>query len=157
MSSHIPPELSALATRGLAGERTTQSVSHTIMVQGIKLTQPYDEVTWTWTLPAPAPFAASFSAERWQHTLVKVFKKEPQLGDELFDRSVYVTTSDEAACLALLKSEALADAIMAAVDEGASIQIDGARVSWTKRVKLGEDPEPQGRHMALLLGSLMAG
>lgn len=157
MTTQLPSILSDLAARGLTGQRKLTNISNSVDIGGFKQTKNFVEVIWTLTLPADPGLQASFTAESWKHTLIKVFKKEPQLGDELFDKSVYITTNDEEACLKLLRSDdKLSDMILDMVINGTTLQIQGTSVIWTKRVAQGDDPEPQPEHLLRVLSALMS-
>lgn len=92
---------------------------------------PADEagvVELRYTLPKSTGVEATFSFEGLTERLVKIFKKEIQTGDALFDEHVHVKTDTEDATEKLLQSSELRTIIEGIVSEGGAVEIDGARV-----------------------------
>lgn len=81
-----------------------------------------------YTLPKSTGVEATFSFEGLTERLVKIFKKEIQTGDALFDEHVHVKTDTEQATEKLLESSELRTIIEGIVAEGGAVEIDGAKV-----------------------------
>lgn len=78
------------------------------------------------TLPKPTNVQAAFTAEGLTKRLVKIFKKELQTGDGLFDEHVHINTETEEATAKLLESDELRAIIEGIVSAGGAVEIDGA-------------------------------
>lgn len=81
-----------------------------------------------YTLPKSTGVEATFSFEGLTERLVKIFKKEIQTGDALFDEHVHIKTDTEDATEKLLQSSELRTIIEGIVSEGGAVEIDGASV-----------------------------
>lgn len=81
-----------------------------------------------YTLPKSTGVEATFSFEGLTERLVKIFKKEIQTGDALFDEHVHIKTDTEDATEKLLQSSELRTIIEGIVSEGGAVEIDGAKV-----------------------------
>jgi hypothetical protein len=80
------------------------------------------------TLPKSSDIQATFSQEGLGTKLLKIFKKEIQTGDALFDEAVHVNTETMEATEAVLQSTELRAIIERIVANGGAIEIDGASV-----------------------------
>ena len=81
-----------------------------------------------YTLPKSTGVEATFSYEGMTERLVKIFKKEIQTGDPLFDEHVHIKTDTEGATEKLLQSSELRAIVEGIVAEGGAVEIDGAKV-----------------------------
>ena len=84
--------MSDLAALGVSVERKT------VTVDDVELTE------LTVTLPKSTGVEASFSSEGLADKLLKIFKKEIQVGDPLFDEQGHIKTDTMEATEALLQS-----------------------------------------------------
>ncbi len=82
------------------------------------------------TLPKSTGVEASFSREGLGDKLIKIFKKEIQIGDPLFDEHVLIKTDTAEATEALLQSTDLRAIIERVITNGGAIEIDGFTVKW---------------------------
>lgn len=80
------------------------------------------------TLPKTTGVQASFTFEGTTERLVKIFRKEIQTGDPLFDEHVHVKTDTPDATERLLGSEDLRAVVEGVVAEGGAVEIDGTSV-----------------------------
>jgi hypothetical protein len=80
------------------------------------------------TLPKSTNVQASFEAEGLGKRLIKIFKRELQTGDPLFDEHVHIHTETEEATAKLLESEELRAIIEGIVSDGGAVEVDGAFV-----------------------------
>jgi hypothetical protein len=80
------------------------------------------------TLPKSTGVEASFSLEGLADKLLKIFKKEIQIGDPLFDQHVHIKTDTTEATEALLQSSDLRAVIERVITDGGAIEIDGDTV-----------------------------
>lgn len=80
------------------------------------------------TLPKSTEVQATFSFEGFTERLVKIFKKELQTGDALFDEHVHIKTDTPTATAKLLETGELRAIIEGIVAEGGAVEIDGAFV-----------------------------
>jgi hypothetical protein len=99
---------------------------------GVKVergTAPSDGVTEVrYTLPKSTGVEATFAYEGLTERMVKIFKKEIQTGDGLFDEHVHIKTETADETSALLESIELRAIIEGIVSEGGAVEIDGANV-----------------------------
>jgi hypothetical protein len=80
------------------------------------------------TLPKSTGVEATFSREGFADKLLKIFKKEIQIGDPLFDEQVHIKTDTSEATEALLESTDLRAIIERVIVNGGAIEIDGNTV-----------------------------
>ncbi len=80
------------------------------------------------TLPKSTNVQASFELEGLGKRLVKIFKRELQTGDGLFDAHVHIHTETEDETSKLLESEELRAIIEGIVSDGGAVEVDGALV-----------------------------
>ena len=80
------------------------------------------------TLPKPTSAQATFRSESFGERLLKVFKKELQTGDGIFDEAVLIKTDTEEVTSELLKSVELRAVIERVVTSGGAVELDGAFV-----------------------------
>ena len=95
-------------------------------------------VTTSFSLVTPPRIKASFTHEGLTSRVVKLFKKEIQVGDATFDDVVYITTDTPAETAAFLKADDVRATIFQAVNEGGSVVID-ERDIVTKIADAGND------------------
>jgi hypothetical protein len=93
------------------------------------------------TLPREGKVSASFGAESLGTTLRKVFKKEIQTGDGIFDEAVNIRTDTTDETVALLESEDIRATIESLVVKGGVLEIDGAFVKIELPGKRAADDE----------------
>lgn len=79
--------------------------------------------TFYWQFPRPLPFGASFSQEGLLDKIGKLFSKEPQVGDPIFDDNVFIKASAEAPCLLML-TDRCQGAILTFVQQGGEVIIN---------------------------------
>jgi hypothetical protein len=92
-------------------------------------------------LPSAPKVQASFSREGVAKKIVKLFKKELQVGDKTFDDAVYVSTDTPKETAALLASEKTQNTILMCVVTGGYIEIEGPQVkALIPATNLNEDP-----------------
>jgi hypothetical protein len=118
--------MSDLAALGVTAERQF------LTVEGVELTE------LVFALPRTTGVEATFSAEGFADKLLKIFKKEIQAGDPLFDEHVHIKTDTTDATAALLVSSDLRAIIERVITSGGAIEIDGNRLKM----------EIPGRHEA---------
>lgn len=80
------------------------------------------------TLPKTTNVQATFTFEGTTERLVKIFRKEIQTGDPLFDDHVHIKTDTPDATERLLGSEDLRAIVEGVVAEGGAVEIDGTSV-----------------------------
>jgi hypothetical protein len=80
------------------------------------------------TLPRSTDVEATFTPEGFSDKLLKLFKREIQIGDPIFDQEVHIKTDTEEATTALLQSSDMRAIIERVVTGGGAIEIDGATV-----------------------------
>ena len=81
-----------------------------------------------YTLPKSTKVEATFAYEGLTERMVKIFKKEVQTGDALFDEHVHIKTETPDETSALLDSIELRAIIEGIVSEGGAVEVDGATV-----------------------------
>jgi hypothetical protein len=104
----------------------TSRLTETIEIMGKKTTT--DFLLTTLTFPTPPKVQASFSKEGLVNKLVKLFKKELQVGDKTFDDIVYISTDTPAETAAFLQSPEIQNTLMLACSAGGSVTIEGQRL-----------------------------
>jgi hypothetical protein len=82
------------------------------------------------TLGKATGVQATFGPEGLAATFGKLFKKEIQTGDALFDEHVHVKTATEDATTKLLESEEVRTVIERVVSEGGAVAIDDTKVTF---------------------------
>lgn len=140
--------MTTFESMGAAVRRSHES--NTIDIGGIKSTKEY--VVTTVTLPARSRVQARFSAEGIGDKIVKIFKKEIQVGDKTFDDAVYISTSTPAETEALLQSQDVQTTILACVTTGGSIEIKDRTVTFRASGSDASEDPAQVRFVAALLG-----
>lgn len=80
------------------------------------------------TLPKSTGVEATFSREGFADKVLKIFKREIQIGDPLFDEHVHIKTDTTEATEALLQSSDMRAIIERVITEGGAIEIDGNTV-----------------------------
>lgn len=100
-----------------------------VSVEKRYLTHDEGELTeLTFTLPKSIGVQATFSAEGFGDKVLKIFKKEIQTGDGIFDEAVMIRTDTVDATSALLESTDLRAIIERVITTGGGIEIDGTSV-----------------------------
>ncbi len=105
---------------------TTSRMTETVEVMGQKTTTEF--LVTTLTLPTPSKVQGSFSREGIVNKIVKLFKKEIQVGDKAFDDLVYISTDTPEATTAFLNAPGIQNTLMVAASAGGSFEIEGTRV-----------------------------
>jgi len=132
--------MSDLAALGVTVERKT------VTVDDVEITE------LTVTLPKSTGVEASFSAEGLADKLLKIFKKEIQVGDPLFDEQVHIKTDTTEATEALLQSSDLRAIIERVIVNGGAIEIDGNTVKMDVVGRQETDDEVFNLFIKTLLG-----
>lgn len=84
----------------------------------------------TLKLPQDAPIQATFSTEGLQHKVVKIFKREVQVGDPSFDDAVYIQTETPEKTAHMLQSPDVRTLIKGLLIHG-PVTISGNTVTLT--------------------------
>lgn len=87
-----------------------------------------DFVDTKFALVTQSKIQASFTREGLSKKLVKLFKKEIEVGDPKFDDIVYVSTDTPEETAAFLKLPDIQTTILSAVANGGSIEIDERQI-----------------------------
>ncbi len=104
------------------------------------------------TLPKSTGVEATFSREGFADKVLKLFKKEIQIGDPLFDEHVHIKTDTTDATEALLQSTDLRAIIERVITEGGAIEIDGNTVKLEQPGRHETDDEVLVLFVQTLLG-----
>ena len=104
------------------------------------------------TLPKSTGVEASFSMEGLADKLLKIFTREIQVGDPLFDEHVHIKTDTPEATEALLKSSDLRAIIERVITNEGAIEIDGASVKLEMPGRHEKDDEVFVLFVQTLLG-----
>jgi hypothetical protein len=115
-----------------------------------------DEVVLTelaFTLPKPMAIQATFAHEGLGEKLVKIFRKEIQTGDPLFDEAVHIKTETTGATTALLESTDVRAIIERVIVNGGAIEIDGAFVKMEIAGRHEPDDEVVEHFLRVLVGN----
>jgi hypothetical protein len=119
---------------------------HVVTVENTEITEVVVK------LPKSTGVEASFSQEGLADKLVKIFKKEIQIGDPLFDEHVLIKTDTTEATKRLLQSTDLRAIVERVIVNGGAIEIDGATVKLEVPGRQGEDDEVLELFVRTLLG-----
>lgn len=112
-------------------------VNQTITVNDVS----HEFVIYTLALPVKPQVQATFSKEGVAQKVVKIFKKEIQVGDKAFDDMVYVSTDTPDATLAFLKDQDTQSSIFAWVATGGDLSIrDNVVIARVPGADSGDDP-----------------
>jgi hypothetical protein len=115
--------MSALGSLGVTLQRRFLSGS------GDETTEQSAELTeLAFTLPKSTEVQATFAQEGLGDKLLKIFKREIQTGDGLFDEAVHIKTDTADATSSLLESKDIRAVIERIIASGGSLEIDGAIV-----------------------------
>jgi hypothetical protein len=104
------------------------------------------------TLPKSIGVEATFSREGFADKVLKIFKKEIQIGDPLFDEHVHIKTDTSDATEALLQSTDLRAIIERVITNGGAIEIDGNTVKMEVPGRQETDDEVFTLFVKTLLG-----
>jgi hypothetical protein len=125
-----------LAALGITTKRRFLSGS------GAEVDQTKAELTEIgFTLPKSTEVQATFAFEGFTERLVKIFKKELQTGDGLFDEHVHIKTDTPRTTAKLLESSELRAIIEGIVGDGGAVEIDGAVIKLEIKGNDGLDAE----------------
>lgn len=102
-------------------------------------------------LPKSTKVEATFAYEGLTERMVKIFKKEVQTGDALFDEHVHIKTETPDETSALLDSIELRAIIEGIVSEGGAVEVDGATVKVELKDAASLDPERESHFIEALL------
>jgi hypothetical protein len=102
-------------------------------------------------LPKSTKVEATFAYEGLTERMVKIFKKEVQTGDALFDEHVHIKTETPDETSALLDSIELRAIVEGIVSEGGAVEIDGANVRVQLKDVASLDAEREGHFIEALL------
>jgi hypothetical protein len=87
-----------------------------------------DTTELSFTLPRALEVRAHFASESLGTAVRKVFKREIQVGDPIFDEAVNIRTDTTDSTVALLASEDIRSTIESLVVNGGVLEIDGASI-----------------------------
>ncbi|HEY8379418.1 MAG TPA: hypothetical protein VIK91_23160 [Nannocystis sp.] len=140
--------LQALRERGHIIERRTWETTHrsqnrTVVVHHLEI-----------TAQAPGDFVvtATFTRENFLHKLVKLFHKEIEVGDPIFDDLVFIRTDERAQTLALLQNTGVQSALLTLVGDFEHVKfLDGAVVLY----KQSRDEVGVGADVTLAIAALL--
>ncbi|MBI4955264.1 MAG: hypothetical protein HY908_24790 [Myxococcales bacterium] len=126
--------------------------SETFTIAGVSTTKNYQVLTLQ--LPSEPKVQATFCQEGLGKKILKLFKKEIQVGDAVFDKAVYITTETPDATKAFLAPDDIQTTILGAVMSGGHIEIRG-RVMTATMVRADGDATDPGlvRFVQALLSS----
>jgi hypothetical protein len=125
-------QLAELESLGFSYKKLDTTSSSGFEINGISVAESSSfGVRYEWTLPRQATFQAVFGPESFGKKLVKIFRKEIQMDDALFDDAVYVSTSDEENTRAFLGDQITRENIAALVGDGGNIVVESGRVLYS--------------------------
>jgi len=130
-------ELGVTAERSLPAEDSRRLVETVVLVV---------------TLPREVAVQATFSKERVQHKISKLFTKELQTGDPDFDDEIFVRTDTPEATAAFLASRDIRNILLDCVSLAGPVEIDGATV----RIVVAEQAVKEDPNVCRLLAALLA-
>ena len=126
-----PITFEELETSGITYEKSDVSSSSTFEINGITVYGSTSEgERYVWSMPRTT-FQAGFSKESFGKSIVKIFKKELQTGDDTFDGIVYITTNDKDATSQFLENATARDFIADVVSQGGSVIVENERIQVT--------------------------
>ena len=107
----------------------------------VKVEQRGENTELVFTLPKALDVRASFAPESLSTKVRKVFKKEIQVGDGIFDDAVNIRTDTEKATIALLESEDVRATIESLVVNNGVLELDGKQAKIELPGKVTADNE----------------
>ncbi|MEO8842292.1 MAG: hypothetical protein ABI591_18575 [Kofleriaceae bacterium] len=107
--------------------------------------------TLTLTLPRPVTIKATFTPESMAKMVIKLFKKEVQTGDPLFDSEIYISTDTPEEIKAFL-DEDVRNAIGFIVTNGGPLEIYDTTLS----IIVGGDEPGETNEMLTIARALLA-
>jgi hypothetical protein len=121
--------MATLEQLGVTVARSFNTETSSTQVGGIELSSSEKKTTrLTLGLPKEAKIKAEFCTESFAKKLIKIFKKEIQTGDQVFDDAIYISTETPEATAQFLTNADLRMTILALVESG-PIQISGKTVT----------------------------
>lgn len=121
--------MATLEQLGVTVARSFNTETSSTQVGGIELSSSEKKTTrLTLGLPKEAKIKAEFCAESFAKKIIKIFKKEIQTGDQVFDDAIYISTETPEATAQFLTNADLRMTILALVESG-PIQISGKTVT----------------------------
>jgi hypothetical protein len=100
-----------------------------------------DRTELAYTLPKSTGVQATFSHENLATSLRKVFKKELQVGDPLFDEVVHIATENLDAAARLLESTDVRASIESLIVKGGALELAGELATFDLPGRCTEDDE----------------
>lgn len=141
-----------LAARGLC--LTSRRWSQTVSTG--KTTVTYHYVELTGRLPQPSGLALRLTRERVFHKVLKLFSRELQVGDPLFDDVVYVGGKARPGDEALLCIPGFQDVILEIVSENGWVEIGDSTIKATRMLPTSDADDTPLRRAALVATHLLA-
>jgi hypothetical protein len=111
-----------------------------------------DRTELAYTLPKSTGVQATFSRENLRTSLRKVFKKELQTGDALFDEVVHIETATLDAATKLLESTEVRASIESLIVKGGALELAGELATCELPGRRTEDDELATNVVRALLG-----
>jgi hypothetical protein len=139
--------MSELAALGVSVKRRYLSAEGNETAEGSA-----DMTELVFSLPKSTGVEATFDHEGLGDKLLKLFKKEIQVGDPLFDDQVHVKTDTPEQTTRLLESSDMRAIIERVVVNGGAIEIDGASVKMEIKGRQITDDEVTLMFLRALLG-----
>jgi hypothetical protein len=127
VDSHAP--LASLETQGIPCKVSHTTSSSSFGIRGVRI--PISATVGTryrFLVPQPPAVKVSFVPEKVRHKVIKVFKRELQLGDPEFDAAVYIDTDEEARVAAFLEAESTRSLVLEVVGGGGQIAIGDEKI-----------------------------
>jgi len=146
--------IGSLARAGVEYDESSTSSSSSFTVGGVPLAgSAIAGERHAWKLPSPTPLQVVFVPESLSKMVVKIFKRELQMGDPAFDNVVYIDTADKQVTARFLGAEAHRDLVLDFVSEGGRVAVDKDRVVFEVK---GSATRDQLVQMAQLVSGVMA-
>jgi hypothetical protein len=121
--------IASLERSGVAVQRSQTTSSSSFSINGVDLGgSTTSGVQFTFTLPRASPLHVVFGEEKLSQKLLKIFKKELQVGDESFDKAVFITTSDQEVAGRFLADEDVRAIIYDIIVKGGAVSVEGQEV-----------------------------
>lgn len=121
--------IASLEAQGIPCKVSHATSSSSFGIGGVRIPISASVSTrYRFVVAAPPAVQVSFAPEKMRHKLIKVFKKELQLGEPEFDAAVYIDTDEEARVTAFLQHEATRALILDIVGSGGQVAIGDKKI-----------------------------
>jgi len=144
----------SLVKAGVTHDKSDTSSSSSFAIAGVPVggTTTVGE-RHVWKLPSESKLEVVFGPEKLSKKIVKIFKKELQVGDPAFDSLVYIDTADKDVTQRFMAAKGRRGIVSGFIAEGGRVAVDKEQVVFEVS---GVATEDQLMQMAWFVADVMA-